>query len=116
MSEEQKGFDFPIGFMNEMDLGEKNKILKAMIEAVADDLVDVNTIPNPKLRAAFVSLMIEADKAAKVSEAKLDFVMSGAAKENRAKRRAKSAKERAKEAGLVVLEPNVPNAGKLIIE
>lgn len=107
--------DYPLGFLREIDGITKDEILKEFIDVIWEDAIDLETIPNQKLKAAWIRLMIEADKAAVSMEGKLASIQSGI-RENRKSRRTKTAKERAKEAGLVVLEPNVSNAGKLIIE
>lgn len=107
--------DYPLGFLREIDGHTKDEILKVFIDVVFDNVVDLETIPDEKLRASWIRLLMEADNAAAAMEGKLASIQSGARKQNREKRR-KTAKDRAKDAGLVVLEPNVPKAGKLIIE
>lgn len=115
MSEEKKPFDYPIGFMNEIDLATKNKLLKQLIDCMFDDVIDVKSIPIPHLKNIFVELLVEANEAATIMEAKLEMAGKAAVKDLRAARKKKSVAERAKALGLTVLTPNVPT-GKLILE
>lgn len=110
---DEKGFDYPIAFLNEMDINKKNLILKNFIDMCFDDIIDVANIPIERLRHNFYDLLKEGEEAAAISEGKLALVMDGARSERRKK---KTVAERAKKAGLVVLTPNVPQAKKLIIE
>lgn len=107
--------DYPLAFLREIDGVTKDEILKAFIEAPFDDAVDLETIPNEKLRTAWIRLMMEAEQASDTMNDKLNQTLSAAAKENRATRRKKTADERAKDAGLVTLRPNIPD-GKLILK
>jgi hypothetical protein len=104
---EQK-LDYPIAFLNEVEEHKKNEFIKVIIDCFFDGTIDVQAIQNDLLRKAFIMILAEADQAATISEQKLNYVMSNAHKLNREERRKvnkqMSAKERAKAAGLVVLE------------
>lgn len=108
--------DYPVGFLREIDGHTKDEILKIFIDVVFDNSVDLETIPDEKLRQNWIRLLSEADRAAAAMEGKLASIESGVVRKNREQRRKGSAKDRAKQAGLITLEPNVPKAGKLIIE
>lgn len=107
--------DYPLAFLREVDGIVKDEILKGFIDAIFENTIDVETIPNEKLKQNWIRLLMEADTAAARMEANLEKVGLAAVKDIK-KTKKKTAKDRAKDAGLIVLEPNVPNPGKLIID
>lgn len=106
--------DYPLGFLREIDGIVKDEILKGFIDAIFENSVDVETIPDEKLRKNWIRLLSEADLAAASMEGKLASIHSGVNRERRRKK-GKTVKERARKAGLITLTPNVPK-GKLILE
>lgn len=108
--------EYPLNFLREIDGVKKDTLLKGFIDAVFRNDIDVETIPDLELRKTWIELLIEADNAAKVMEAKLDHVGHAAVRDIKSgKRKKKTAAERAKEAGLITLTPKVPK-GKLILD
>jgi hypothetical protein len=105
--------EYPVAFLREIDGVTKDEILKDFVDVIFEDTIDLATIPNEKLKKAWFRLMLEADKAAKIMEANLATLESGA-RENRMDRRNNAVKRRARKAGLITVEAKAPK--KLILE
>lgn len=119
MNEKEK-VKFPIGMLDEIPQVEQRKLLHRIVTLFFEDQVRISEEGDliysktglNKLKKILIDIMICADRSAVITNKKMGGIIGKAENQGRQE---KSAKDRARAAGLITVEAQLPKPKKLIL-